>query len=129
MPRGGKRNGAGRPKGSVEAHTLRKLAVRQRFLKRFEEDAEKLYAAQFAQAMGTKFLVARDRKSGKFIPLDEEKTKLMLACGQADEMEIWDRPPSTQAFVALADRSIDRPTEHQELTGADGGPLLVTWEK
>lgn len=120
---GGKRPGAGRPVGSLNPSTLKKLAIRDRFLKRFEEDADALYEAQRSKAFGTKFLVTRDRKTGKFVPLNEEQTKLMLETGQVEQIEIWERPPDTQAFVALSDRSIDRPTEHHEHTGEDGGPI------
>jgi hypothetical protein len=129
MPKGGKQPGAGRPAGSLNQSTLRKLAIRNRILARFEKDADAIYDAQLAQALGTKFLVARDKKTGKFIPLDEEKTALMLKCGQAESVEIWDRPPSTQAAQFLSDRAIDRPTEHQEVTGKDGGPLIVKWKE
>ena len=119
----------GRPPGSLNESTLRKKAIRDRLLARFEAEADKMFDAQFAQAFGTKFLVARDHKTGKFIPLNEETTKLMIETGQAEAMEIWDRPPSTPAFVALADRAIDKPSEHVELTGADGGPLVIKWEE
>ncbi len=119
----------GRPPGTAQPDTLRKMAIKRRWLERLEADADKLYDAQMAQALGTKHAVARDLKTGKFIPLDDEKVKLMLQCGQADQIELWDRPPSTPAFIALADRAIDKPTEMVELTGKDGGPLVVTWEK
>lgn len=126
MPKGGKQPGAGRPKGTLNPSTLRKLALRDRILSRFEKDADAIYEAQLAQALGTKFLVARDPKSGKFIPVNEEQTKLLMESGQAETLEIWDRPPSTQAAQFIADRAIDKPTEHHEVTGEDGGPLEFT---
>lgn len=122
---GGKRPGAGRPQGVLNESTLRKKAIRDRILARFEQDADAIYEAQKAQALGTKYLVTRDKKSGKFIPLNEATTKLMLECGQGEDIEIWDRPPSTQAAQFLADRAIDRPTEHHEITGEDGGPVQL----
>lgn len=125
---GGKRAGAGRPQGTLNESTLRQKAVRDRYLARYEADADAVYDAQLAQALGTKFLVARDKKSGKFIPLDDEKTRLLLACGQAEQIEIWDRPPSTQAAQFIADRAIGKPTEHHEVTGGDGGPVVFKWQ-
>lgn len=116
-------------KGVIYEPTQRKLAIRHRILDRFEKDADAIYEAQLAQALGTKYLVSRDRKSGKFIPLDEDKTKLLLECGQAETIEVWDRPPSTQAAQFLADRAIDRPTEAVEVTGPDRGPLVIQWQK
>lgn len=113
----------GRPVGSLNPSTIKKLAIRNRFLERFEADADKIYDAQLASTLGTKFLVARDRKSGKFIPVNEEQTKVLIESGQADTLEIWERPPSASAFTALSDRSIDRPTEHHEHSGPEGGPI------
>ncbi len=128
MGYGGKRPGAGRPPGALNESTLRKKAIRDRILARFEADADQIYDAQRAQALGTKFLVARDKKTGKFVPVNEEQTKLLMETGQADVLEIWDRPPSTQAAQFLADRAIDKPTEHHEVSGPDGGdiPISVT---
>jgi hypothetical protein len=118
----------GRPKGTAQPDTLRKMAIRRRWLTRLEADADKLYDAQMAQALGTKHAVARDKKTGKFIPLDDEKVKLMIACGMAEEIELWDRPPSTPAAQFLADRAIDKPSELLQVTGAEGGPLIVQWK-
>ena len=119
MPRGGKRPGAGRPEGSLNQSTLTKAEARQLLREQFIKDLPEFYLAQKAQALGTKYLVSRDPKTGKFVPLDEEKTKLMLACGMGDAIEVWDRPPSTPAFLALWDRALDKPTEHveQEIKG------------
>lgn len=127
--RGGKREGAGRPPGSLNESTLRKQAIRNRILERFEQDADAIYEAQKAQALGTKYLVARDPKSGKFIPVNEEQTRVLLLSGQAETLEVWDRPPSTQAAQFLADRAIDRPTEHHQVEGEGGGPLIIKWQQ
>lgn len=115
----------GRPQGALNQSTLRKQAIREKFLKRFEQDADAMYEAQRAQAIGTKFLVTRDPKTGKFVPLDEEQTKKLLESGDAERIEIWDRPPSTQAFVAIADRAIDKPTETHQVSGPEGGPIPI----
>lgn len=127
-PNGGKREGAGRPKGSLNESTLRKQAIRERILARFEEDADAIYEAQKAQALGTKYLVTRDKKTGKFIPVNEEHAKQIIESGDGDTLEVWDRPPSTQAAQFLADRAIGKPTEHHEIAGEGGGPLLIRWK-
>lgn len=77
-------------------------------------------------ALGTKYLVTRDAKTGKFINLDAEKTALMLQCGMAEQIEVWDHLPNVQAFVALSDRAIDKPSEHLEMTGEGGGAIEVS---
>ena len=128
MPKGGKQPGAGRPQGSLNQSTIKKQAIRDYFLKRFTEDAAEMYEAQKAQACGTKFMVTRDPKNGKFVPVTEEQAKLFIETGQGHVLEIWDRPPSTQAFTAIADRAIDRPTEHHQHEGEGGGPIIYKWQ-
>lgn len=123
MPRGGKRPNSGPAKGAIYAPTLSKAKARELLREQFVKDLPDFYLAQKAQALGTKYLVTRDPKTGKFVPLDEAATKLMLDCGQGHAIEVWDRPPSTPAFVSLWDRALDKPSEHIELTGEDGGPV------
>lgn len=113
----------GRPVGSLNQSTISKAEARELLRQQFINDLPEFYQSQKAQALGTKYLVSRDPKTGKFVPLDAEQTDLMLKCGQGDTIEVWDRPPSTPAFIALWDRALDKPKEFMELTGEDGGPV------
>jgi hypothetical protein len=127
--KGGPQPGSGRPKGRLNDSTLKKIAVRRYWLNRLAKDQVKLYDAQIAQACGTKFLVVRDKASGKFTPVSEAQAKMLASSDSEDVVEVWERPPSTQAFIALADRALDKPTEHTEITGAENGPLVIKWQE
>ena len=65
MPRGGKRKGAGRPKGSVEDRTLRKRAVKKAIDERVMKHADKLFHAQLAKAVGSVMVFRVDKKKAK----------------------------------------------------------------
>lgn len=38
---------------------------------------------------------------------------------------VYQKPPDLSAIKYLVDRIMGKPTEHHELTGADGGPILT----
>jgi hypothetical protein len=67
MPRGGARPGAGRPKGSKDARTLEKEEARRLLRVRVTSEMTSLVDAQITHAKGIKYLVVREKKSGKFV--------------------------------------------------------------
>ena len=75
MPRGGKRKGAGRPRGSKDPHTLEREAVQAAFNQRVLNAADRLFHAQLAQAEGVTFLFKKP-KTGK-----ERKTERVTDAG------------------------------------------------
>jgi hypothetical protein len=122
MPRGGKRPGAGGPKGWDKERQRQKL--REQFFAR--QDA--MIDAQISQACGVKYLVARERKTGKFVEVTEEQVKAILS-GKDDTlemMEVWEKQPSVQAFADLANRALGKPAEHVEQTIT--GDLEIKWK-
>ncbi len=126
--RGGKQPGAGRPKGTLNPDTLRKQLIRKRILARFEAEVEAMVDAQIASAKGINHFFMRN-SAGQFEQVKDPK--LIAAALNAGEEGsyywIFTQNPNTQAFAAIADRSIDKPSEHVEMTGAEGGPLVVKW--
>lgn len=125
MPRGGKRKGAGRPKGQ---QTLDKEAARAIVRETVYANLAPLLEAQIANAQGLKYLVTRDKKTGKFIRV----TEAMAKAKQGDDeeiIEVWEKDPSVQAFTDLMNRALDKPAEHVELTGAGGAPIVVSWKE
>lgn len=113
MPRGGKRPGAGRPKGSKDKGTLEKEALRELLRARVAQAMTPLVEAQIANAIGIKYLVVRDKKSGKFLRVTEAMAKQKL--GQGEELvEVWEKDPSVYAFTDLMNRTIDKPKEQVE---------------
>ena len=66
--------------------------------------------AQIAHAKGLKYLVTRDKKTGKFIRVTQAMARVKL--GQDEEVvEVWEKDPSTQAFTDLLNRALDKPRE------------------
>ena len=125
MPKGGKQPGAGRPLGSLNKSTLRKQAIRERILKAFEAEVEEIVARQVAHAKGVSYMKLRNPDGTFARATDEKQIDAAIAAG-AGWFQIFTEVPSVQAFTALADRAIDKPKEHMELTGEDGGPIELT---
>lgn len=129
-PNGGKREGAGRPPGALNKATLTKLEAREALRQAVMAHMPEMVAAQVAHSKGIKYLVARAAKGGKFEKVSPDKLEEMLA-GQDDGsviLEVWDKDPSVQAFTDLMNRTLDKPADHMEITGANGGPLEVSWK-
>lgn len=125
MARGGKRPGAGKPKGYKHVKTLDKLAARE-FVRAFvTAHLQPMLEAQVAHATGLKYLVIRDKKTGKFQRVGEALAR--QAQGSADEViEVWEKDPSIAAFTDLANRCLDKPAE-QEQAVALSGRLEIVW--
>lgn len=128
MPRGGKRPGAGAKLGSKWPSTLAKEAARELVRVKITEALEPLIAAQLAHAQGLKYLVTRDKKTGKFVRV----TEAMARAADGEEIiEVWEKEPSVQAFTDLLNRALDKPAEQLKVTGEDGGPIehVFRWKK
>lgn len=121
MPRGGKRPGAGAKKGPK---TLEKLAARELAREYINPYIKDLIHAQIANGLGIKYLVTRDKKSGKFIRVTEAMAKAKL--GDDEEIiEVWEKDPSVQAFTELLNRALDKVKE-QEIEIKVTGELAIT---
>ncbi len=125
MPRGGTRPHAGRKKGKT-APTLEKEMARERRRQRVFAVLDPLIDAQVSQALGIKYLVTRDRKTGKFIRVTEAMAKTRTGDTNEEIIEVWEKDPSVQAFTDLMNRTLDKPAEHVEMTG-EGQPLVIHW--
>jgi hypothetical protein len=124
---GGLQLGAGRPKGSLNAETIKKEIARQQLREQVRAELAEMTAAQIAQARGLKYLVYRDRKNDKWTRVTPE----MLEKGELQDelIEVWDKEPSVQSYVYLVNRTLDKPADHVELSGNDGSPLVLRWER
>ena len=125
MPRGGARPNTGPKKGSKHAETISKEQAREALRAIVLAHLEPLVAAQLAHAKGLKYLVTRDKRSGKFIRVTEAMARVQI--GVDETIEVWEKDPSVQAFTDLLNRALDKPAEQFKVTGAEGGPLLVQW--
>ena len=125
MPKGGKREGAGRPKGTTgiqHASTITKAQAREALREYVISQMPEMMAAQVAHAKGIKYLVARNKAGGKFEKVSPEQLDAMLA-GQDDGsiiLEVWDKDPSVQAFTDLMNRALDKPAEQEQTINVTG---------
>jgi len=113
MPRGGKRPGAGKPKGYKHKATLNKIEARELVRQAVIKELRPLLEAQIAHARGLKYLVVRAKGSGKFLRVTEAMAKVKL--GKDEEIiEVWEKDPSVQAFTDLLNRALDKPKEQEQ---------------
>lgn len=125
MPRGGPRPNSGPKKGTKYAKTLEREVYRQQLAKLVLEELRPMTEAQIAQAKGIKYLVTREKKSGKFIRVTEAMAKVHK--GNADEeiIEVWEKDPSTFAYTDLMNRVMGKPIEQQEIQHS--GEIAYRW--
>src|SRR3972149_4559283 len=112
MPRGGKRNGAGRPKGVHTKHkpTVSKEAAREALRQLVLAELRPMAEAQIKHAKGISYLVYREKKGGKFTKVTADAAEAVFK--RADVIiEVGEKEPSVQAFPALMNRAIDKPAE------------------
>lgn len=119
MPRGGKRDGAGRKKGK---ETLDKEAARQLVRELVYAALAPMVEAQIANAKGISYLVTRDKKTGKFIRVGAAMAKLAK---KEETIEVWEKDPSVNAFADLLNRALDKPKEQEQEIKLTGDADLV----
>lgn len=122
MPRGGKRPGAGAKKGQKLASTLSKEAAREALRSIVLEHMREMTAAQIAQAKGLRYLVVREKASGKFLRVSESMAKLAES---EERIEVWEKDPSTQAFTDLMNRALDKPKEQEQEIKLSGDDAMI----
>lgn len=99
------KNVGGRPR------SFDKLKAHLRLREIVWANMDAMIEAQVRNAQGIKYLVTRDKATGKFTKLSEEEAKLRLAEGHTEIVEVWDERPNVQSFTDLMNRTIDKPTE------------------
>lgn len=132
MPRGGKRPGAGRKRetdtsrGARQQRSIEKEVLRERTRAIIAPHLTKLLQAQIAHAEGLKYLITRDKKTGKFIRVPEAmaKTKAAGLAENEEIIEVWEKDPSVQAFTDLLNRLIDKPKDQEQEIKVSGEVTL-----
>lgn len=115
----------GPKKGAKFKKTLAKEAAREVARQLITAHLEPLIAAQIANAQGLKYLVTREKGSGKFIRVTEAMAKVKQ--GNSEEIiEVWEKDPSVQAFTDLLNRALDKPKEQEQALDVTG-ELKITW--
>jgi len=124
---GGKRAGAGMPMGHKSQKTLDKAAAREFVRQRVCAELGPLLDAQIAHAVGLKYLVTRDKHTGKFIRVTEAMARHKQAEADNEEIiEVWEKDPSVPAFTDLMNRALDKPKEQEQAIIVTGELTLVS---
>ena len=121
MAHGGRRDGAGRPKGSKSESTHTKEMAREALRAMVVAEIEPLVAAQISQAKGVNYLVVRDASTGRFLRVAGPTERIKKG---EEIIEVWQKPPSTTAFTDLMNRALDKPKEQ-----ALDMNVAVDWDK
>lgn len=139
MAHGGKRAGAGhkdgvptgRPAGVQNKATLsaneQKAIAREVIRQHVIEHLPAIIRAQVENAKGVQYMVLR-APDGSFVrATDEKQVDAALASGEL-AYRIYTKEPHTAAASMLMAYAADKPVEPVEVTGAEGGPLVVKWQ-
>lgn len=124
MPRGGTRPNAGAKKGSKHKATISKEQAREALRTIVLQHMDEMTAAQVSNAKGIRFLVVRQKSSGKFL-------RRVGATGETTHnpdteiIEIWEKDPSVQAFTDLMNRALDKPKEQELEVKLSGDADLI----
>ncbi len=127
---GGKRAGAGKPKGYKHQHTLDKAYHREQLQRFVFERLHPILEATAASARGVQHFVLRDKK-GKFEKVTSAEAAIAAMNDPEAVYEFWTRDPSVQAASYLIDQAMDKASQPQQVTGQDGGPVehVFRWKR
>jgi hypothetical protein len=126
---GGKRNGAGRPKGIKSIKTLEREAVLSQIRQRVMKVSDNLISSQLALARGLSFLyvietitVGNKKQRQKPERVTDEDIIASYLNGDLDNEEdeyyyITTEEPSNQAIDSMLDRTFGKSTQAIELSG------------
>lgn len=134
MPRGGRRDGAGRPKGSKDPHTLARELVREALAERARKKADAILNSQFAIAEGCSFLYRVEQAPGKgekrrhvLVTSPEEIQAYLNGDRDASDYHyITTERPNNDAIKDIWDRFVTgKPVTSVELGGPGGRAIPV----
>jgi hypothetical protein len=79
--------------------------------------------------VGIRHLMMRDPKTGQFQRVTGDAKQIDKALKSKNACWIYTKHPNVQAFTDLLNRALDTPAEHVQVAGADGGPLVIRWQR
>jgi hypothetical protein len=130
---GGRHAGSGRPPGTKNEKTLEKAEARELVCQMITEHLKPMIKAQIANASGVQHFFLRDPSTGQFKRItDPDEIEAALNAEDAGEGStywIFSKDPNVQAFTDLLNRALDKPAEHVQVAGSEGGPLVIRWQR
>jgi hypothetical protein len=126
---GGKRPGAGKPKGVKWASTIEKEAARELVRQRITERLAPLVDAQIDSAIGISHFMLRDKLTGQWMRLtDPDQIVAALndpKAKQGSTFLVYTKDPNSNAAKDMLDRAIDRPKEQPMEMKVDASDALI----
>jgi hypothetical protein len=123
-----RRKTGGRQKGTPNKKTESKEQAREALRQIVIGEMHALVDAQLANAKGIKYLVVREKKSGKFIRVTEAMARQKQELTDNEEIiEVWEKDPSVQAFTDLMNRAIDKPKEQEQDVDLKA-EIVIRWQ-
>jgi len=126
----GGKPGPGRPKGSqnkaTKAKELDKEQAREFLRTIVKANLGPMIDAQIANAKGIKYLMAREKKGGKWVKVSEA---MAGSLAEDSMIEVWEKDPSVQAFTDLLNRTLDKPVEQIQQEHSGQVNMVVQWQK
>ena len=128
----GPRNKGGRPKGALSSHTIeaneQKAIARAVIREHVRTHIPEIVKAQIENSVGINYMVIRDKNGSYVEATNEAQVKAALAAG-GDAFRVYTRQPHQASAAMLLAYAADKPVEPVEMTGQDGGPLIVKWQE
>jgi hypothetical protein len=124
--RGGRREGAGRPRGRKELKTLAKEQARELVRQMVTKRLPRLVEAQMENAEGIRHLMMRDPKTGQFVRVTGDAREIDKALKTKNAVWIYTKDPNIAAFTDLLNRALDKPAEHIQVAGE--GSITIRWQ-
>jgi hypothetical protein len=120
------KRGRGRPKGTKNKSTFDKELLREELRRLVRASLTPMTEAQIANAMGIKYLVVRQKSTGKFVRVTEAMARLAKLGEGEEAIEVWEKDPSVQAYTDLMNRTIDKPIE--QVTADVTANVVYRWK-
>lgn len=138
---GGRRPGAGRPKGKMNAKTIEKMAVKKQFEDRVAHHADALFNAQVSLAIGTQYVFMRYKvktakgvRWSKFERVTDPDEIIKFLDGDFEKSEneyymITADKPDAHAIDSLLDRAFGKAPQNLNIKDDRRDPIASILKK
>ena len=117
------------PQRDEAANDARDAEARENVRQFINERLGEFLEAMADNVLGIRHLMMRDPKIGKFERITGDTKQTDKALKTKTAFWIYTKDPKVQAFTDLFNGCIDKPSEHVEIGGADGGPIVIHWQR